>query len=365
MSSLAYLSETLGIKTDALALIGTTVPYKENDSYYFAYNHEKECGIITILEKLQILFNKNYYEDVFICIKLLRDMRPDDVWLKNAEANYLARLGFIKEASALMREVLAVKIYAPEFFSTLCFISAYLGNLKNLEKFRNVYRTAFNSICPYFKDRPRNNVEEHDFKSLSTLDLEKLLEQGFRRTDDTISRNICSSCNECKQLRILCKEFTLSDSLKRIMKNNSDLTVKYLDKSEPTNEKADLLSIYLTERHNFAPYDMNDELKLLLLSSEQTQEIDIYLEDKIISVAIIDKAGKSLYATSSFYNAEEDKRSLGMFNIIQMILFGKEKGFDYLYMGENISLIKNMSYKTRFKPYEYLVGNEWVRGEIK
>ena len=54
-----------------------------------------------------------------------------------------------------------------------------------------------------------------------------------------------------------------------------------------------------------------------------------------------------------------DKLGLGNYMIIQSILFGQQRNYEYLYLGYYIKEITSMSYKKRFKPGQILENNQW------
>ncbi len=64
----------------------------------------------------------------------------------------------------------------------------------------------------------------------------------------------------------------------------------------------------------------------------------------------------------SFYEPEEQTRSLGTYMILEHIDYARRLGLPYLYLGYWIDGSRKMRYKARYQPQERLGPNGWVRG---
>jgi arginine-tRNA-protein transferase len=63
----------------------------------------------------------------------------------------------------------------------------------------------------------------------------------------------------------------------------------------------------------------------------------------------------------SFYDPEQQHRSLGTFMILDHLRRAKAMGLPYLYLGYWVEGSKKMAYKARFTPQERLLAPGWVR----
>ena len=88
-------------------------------------------------------------------------------------------------------------------------------------------------------------------------------------------------------------------------------------------------------------------------------EIRYRLDDKLIGVAIVDGSEKWLNAVYFYFDPEEEKRSPGTMNILNMINFCTRHNIPLLYLGYCIEQIQSMRYKAAFKPHELLIKGNW------
>jgi arginine-tRNA-protein transferase len=83
------------------------------------------------------------------------------------------------------------------------------------------------------------------------------------------------------------------------------------------------------------------------------------VEERLIGVAIVDGSEKWLNAVYFFFDPEEEKRSPGTFNILNLINFSRKNNIPLLYLGYYIEEIRSMRYKKAFKPHELLINGKW------
>jgi arginyl-tRNA--protein-N-Asp/Glu arginylyltransferase len=63
----------------------------------------------------------------------------------------------------------------------------------------------------------------------------------------------------------------------------------------------------------------------------------------------------------SFYDPDEQFRSIGSYMILEHIEYARRLGLPYLYLGYWIEGSRKMSYKSRFSPQERLGADGWTR----
>ena len=78
-------------------------------------------------------------------------------------------------------------------------------------------------------------------------------------------------------------------------------------------------------------------------------------------MALTDVLGDGLSMVYSFFDPEEESRSLGTFMILDHIDRAKRMGLPYVYLGYWVSGSRKMDYKARFLPQERLMPDGWTR----
>ena len=64
----------------------------------------------------------------------------------------------------------------------------------------------------------------------------------------------------------------------------------------------------------------------------------------------------------TFFDPEYENRGLGVYAILWQIMKAQEIGLPHAYLGYWIKDCTKMSYKTRYRPYELFVRQQWLRG---
>ena len=108
--------------------------------------------------------------------------------------------------------------------------------------------------------------------------------------------------------------------------------------------------------------DMDEDEFTSMIETSPIKTSLLEFRDKsknLTGVILLDIDKKNLSAVYSFFDPEFNKFGLGNYMIIQCLLFGKTKKYEYLYLGYYIEELSSMSYKSRFKPGQILKNNEW------
>ena len=83
----------------------------------------------------------------------------------------------------------------------------------------------------------------------------------------------------------------------------------------------------------------------------------------LVSAALTDVLGDGLSMVYSFYEPNEQHRSLGTFMILDHIQRATRMGLPYVYLGYWVRGSRKMDYKSRFLPQERLMPDSWLRIE--
>ena len=99
-----------------------------------------------------------------------------------------------------------------------------------------------NKQCPYFDDKISDT--RYKFIQNCTIDTyDKMLERGWRRFGNIHFVPECSTCNDCKTIRVDINNFKYSKSQKRILNKNKDIEV-YVQKPSLSIDNINLFNKY-------------------------------------------------------------------------------------------------------------------------
>ncbi|MBF0226944.1 MAG: arginyltransferase [Desulfobacterales bacterium] len=225
-----------------------------------------------------------------------------------------------------------------------------------------ILQRHINGQCPYL---PYKEWITYGFSAdlFNENFYEYLISKGFRRSGKHFYINKCPNCDLCLPIRINVEEFTPSQSQKRALKKNQDVTI-YRNRIELIEQDYELYYNYQIYKHfnGFIVPDITDYANFLINSPlTGTEMMKYYIGDKLAAISWIDILEESISSVYFAYDMNFNKRSLGVFSILKEIELCKELKKKWLQLGFWVSGSKKMEYKSNYKPYELLISGEWVR----
>lgn len=232
--------------------------------------------------------------------------------------------------------------------------------------------------CPYLENKFERKVFTHLLGDQAPAINDMLTQGGFRRSQNIAYRPACEGCRECVSTRVVAGEFKPTESLRRVMRKNKDLIGQLLPAS-PTQEQFSLFRRYLDSRHEtggMADMSSLDYAMMVEDSHVKTNIIEYRRrgpdsgitnrgEGELIATALTDVLANGLSMVYSFFDPEEESRSLGSFMVMDHIQRARKLGLPYLYLGYWIKGSPKMAYKVRFQPQEHLTSTGWERSNPK
>ena len=195
----------------------------------------------------------------------------------------------------------------------------------------------------------------------------KRLKMGWRRQGYSLFKPDCLTCLACRSLRVNVKQFKPNRSQLRAEQTNRDLQIS---KGLPTlnNERLalyDKFHAYQTAAIGWpahAPENPVSYAESFAMNPFATQEWCYYLQDRMIAVGYLDVLPDGLSAIYFFYDPDFRDRSLGTFNVMNVLRSAKKKRVPYVYLGYFVEGCRSLSYKANFKPNELLTHatGEWA-----
>ena len=187
--------------------------------------------------------------------------------------------------------------------------------------------------CPYIPSQKEHLLFTDLTNFVSKKTLEKLVSDGFRRSENIFYKPNCKNCKACISTLIILNHFLFSKKFKRILRKNQDLKFKII-KPKTNRNHYKLFKNYLKSRHSKG--DMTDMTYLdfrtmLEISPVDTKILHIYKNNKFFGAMLYDIYEKSYSANYSFYNPKFKNRSLGTLLILKLIEQAKKEELKYFY----------------------------------
>jgi arginyl-tRNA--protein-N-Asp/Glu arginylyltransferase len=190
-----------------------------------------------------------------------------------------------------------------------------------------------------------------------------LSEIGFRRSGAHMYRPNCSNCQHCVACRVVVDRFTPNKRYRRILKRNEDLDVEVVDTID-SEEYYQLYEGYINRRHkdgDMYPATREQFESFLIQQHESTVFYRVRNGEKLVAVMISDILSNGLSAVYTFYDINEQKRSLGNYAILWQIEETRRRRLPFVYLGYWIRDCEKMNYKLQFRPIELLLNQRWIR----
>ena len=223
--------------------------------------------------------------------------------------------------------------------------------------------------CPYLPGMTERKV----FANLPFSDgahvNDELTHAGFRRSQNIAYRPACDACDACVSVRLPVPEFEFSRSQRKILNRNADLS-RDLVEAEATTEQFQLLKRYLTHRHpggGMTDMGWSDYVSMVEDTAVRTHLIEYRLPSAdggpgdLVAVTLTDLLSDGLSMVYSFYDPEMERRSLGVFAILDHVRQAQAVRLPYVYLGYWVQSSPKMDYKAQFRPLEALRPLGWTR----
>lgn len=227
------------------------------------------------------------------------------------------------------------------------------------------YATA-NYPCSYLDGQVARSQVATPSHLIDTQSYSALMRSGFRRSGLFYYRPHCDQCQACQSIRLPVAEFAPDRSQKRALARHGSLQTTALSPSFSAEHFA-LYQRYQHARHCGGGMDADDagQYQDFLIDSQVNSLLIEFREPstgsdpgKLKMVSIVDRLDDGMSAVYTFYEPEPGQ-CYGTYNVLWQINQAFAWGLKYLYLGYWVAQSRKMSYKTRFKPFELLVRNQW------
>ncbi|CAN5423490.1 arginyltransferase [soil metagenome] len=223
--------------------------------------------------------------------------------------------------------------------------------------------------CPYLPGMTERKV----FANLPFSDgahvNDELTHAGFRRSQNIAYRPACEGCDACVSVRLPVPEFAPTRTQRKIIARNADLS-RDLVEAEATLEQFTLLKRYLATRHpggGMTDMSWADYVAMVEDTAVRTHLIEYRLPSTdggpgdLVAVTLADLLSDGLSMVYSFFDPRLEKRSLGVFAVLDHVRQAATVNLPFVYLGYWVQGSTKMDYKANFRPMEVLRPLGWMR----
>ncbi len=203
--------------------------------------------------------------------------------------------------------------------------------------------------CPYLPGR--NSAMEIHTDVFEPDLYERLLPFGWRRSGSFFYRYICSGCGLCIPLRLSADSLAVTGRLKRIIRRNSDLTIRLLPPT-PREEYFLLYEKYSIHRHENSNPPSVDEFKAMF-SYDSSAVVEYRSADRSLEgLGFIDVLPSGFSSVYFIFDPLSSRRSLGYYSVLREAELAQESGRKWYYLGFWVPGSRKMDYKADFSPFQ-------------
>jgi len=160
-------------------------------------------------------------------------------------------------------------------------------------------------------------------------------------------------------LRVPLEDWRPSKSQRRTLRRNEDLTVQ-INGAEPDDEARSLFQTHKQRFRDNVPDHLSD-----FLGDEPNGcpgpclQITVKKEESLLAVSYLDLGLSACSSIYGIFNPEESSRRLGIFTMLQEMLYAKEAGMKHYYLGYGCIESSPYDYKKEVSPLEVWDWSQW------
>ncbi len=215
--------------------------------------------------------------------------------------------------------------------------------------------------CSYLANQSARSQVAAPSGLVDTVVYSDLMRMGFRRSGLHVYRPHCDHCRACTPVRMVVDGFQANRAQRRSQARNADLEAR-LKPLVYDEAHYRLYRRYQAARHAGGGMDQDDRDQyrgFLLQSRVDSALIEYRLNGEVVMVALVDRLLDGLSAVYTFYEPGLERRSLGVYGVLEQIRLARELGLPYLYLGYWIADCRKMAYKRAYRPLEMLLRGRW------
>ena len=211
--------------------------------------------------------------------------------------------------------------------------------------------------CAYLAGRMAT-TEYRFMTGVSPVELEHLLERGWRRFGAAYFRPVCVGCHECVSLRIPVAAFQPTKSQRRAWRKCSELRVQV--RAPIADEQR--LALYRawhsmreeTRAWTANELDLEQYHRAYCVPHPCAREFGYYSGDRLVAVSLVDETPNAVSSIYFYYHPDVAKLSLGVASVLFEVEWARQRNRGHVYLGYRIAACPSTAYKSQFGPHELL-----------
>ncbi len=219
------------------------------------------------------------------------------------------------------------------------------------------------SRCPYLPGQIARLPMRLPIRRLAPAEMAARLEAGDRRQGSLLYRPRCPLCKACEAIRLDVETFRPNSSQRRAWRTGEAKLVTRLEEPSVTPRKVELYNLHKRLRGlqlSDGPIDAEQYEEFLVDTCVATVELQYWLDDVLVGVAVADHASDGLSAVYCYYDPRLPGLSIGTYSVLKQIELCHRLGRRYLYLGLYVEGCEAMEYKTRFLPHQRRIEGVWL-----
>ncbi|MEM9188038.1 MAG: arginyltransferase [Myxococcota bacterium] len=217
--------------------------------------------------------------------------------------------------------------------------------------------------CPYLEGETARLPMRLPLRPLSNEEVDDRLSRGDRRHGRFLYRPQCPTCRACQPIRVDVAAFTMSRNQRRHFARAEAVLRTEIAKPICDARHLELYELHKWKRGlagpNTRPLTAQGYAGFLVDRCGDSFELQYYLDDTLVGVAVTDSGHHALSAVYCYYDPAHAKLGIGTYSVLKQLELCKRWNLRYLYLGLFIEANPHMSYKQRFRPHERLIDGRW------
>jgi arginine-tRNA-protein transferase len=215
------------------------------------------------------------------------------------------------------------------------------------------------SRCGYLPDQVWS-LEYEMVASLTPAEYLERLRLGWRRFGAMLFRPQCPSCRQCQSLRVAVTRFRPNRSQRRACQTNDGEVELRIGAPGVSRAKLDLYDrfhAFQSDLKGWPEHPAKDEgsyRESFVSNPFRTEEWCYFLDGKLIGVGYVDALPAGLSAIYYYYEPDQRGRSLGTWNVLNVIAEAARRELPFVYLGYFVPGCSSLAYKAKFAPNQIL-----------